>query len=271
LKTTLWRQNPQPLAACYENIVNRLTRQSIKEPFDRKIWRVMFLLLVAVVLAGLSVTANPQSAISSGDSSVALPNSPSENLDLSYVRPSQRTMLRNYSFDAFGPYPFVGAGLVAAFHQESNAPPEWRQGAEGYGKRFGSDFAIAAAATTARYGLSEAFKEDALYYRCECRGFLPRFSHAALSTLTARRGEDGHRVFSFPALVAPYAGTMTAVYGWYPDRFGAKDAFRMGNYSLLLYAAGNVSLEFFYSGPHSLLHRMHLNNAHGSPVEGSNK
>ena len=25
---------------------------------------------------------------------------------------------------------------------------------------------------------------------------------------------------------------MTAVYGWYPGRYGAKDAFRMGNYSL---------------------------------------
>jgi hypothetical protein len=91
-----------------------------------------------------------------------------------------------------------------------------------------------------------------------------------ISTFIARRGEDGHRVFSFPALVAPYAGTMTAVYGWYPDRYNAKDAFRMGNYSLLGYVAGNVALEFLYSGPHSLLHRMHLNNGHGAPDPGSN-
>ena len=63
---------------------------------------------------------------------------------------------------------------------------------------------------------------------------------------------------------------MTAVYGWYPDRFGAKDAFRMGNYSLLAYMGGNIALEFFYSGPHSLLSRMHLNNAHGSPDQGPN-
>jgi hypothetical protein len=89
--------------------------------------------------------------------------------------------------------------------------------------------------------------------------------------LTGRRGADGHRVFSFPALVAPYAGSMTAVYAWYPNRFGAKDAFRIGNYSLLAYAGENISLEFMYSGPHSLLARMHLNNAHGSPVEGPNK
>jgi hypothetical protein len=209
--------------------------------------------------------------LDSGDTSAVSASAPPEKLELSYVRPTQKTMLTNYSFDAFGPYPIVGAGLVAAINQESNAPPEWKQGFHGYSRRFGSDFAIAAVGTTTRYGLSEAFKQDALYYRCECGGFFPRLGHATLSTFTARRGEDGHRVFSLPALVAPYAGSMTAVYGWYPDRFGSKDAFRLGNYNLLVYMGENVLLEFVYSGPHSLLHRMHLNNAHGSPLEGPNK
>ena len=39
----------------------------------------------------------------------------------------------------------------------------------------------------------------------------------------------------------------------------------MGNYSLLGYIGSNIALEFFYSGPHSLLTRMHLNNGHGAP------
>jgi hypothetical protein len=86
-----------------------------------------------------------------------------------------------------------------------------------------------------------------------------------ISTFTARRGDDGHRAFSFSALLAPYAGTMTAAYGWYPGRYDARDAFRMGNYSLLAYAGGNIALEFTYSGPHSLLSRVHLNNPHGAP------
>jgi hypothetical protein len=63
---------------------------------------------------------------------------------------------------------------------------------------------------------------------------------------------------------------MIAVHFWYPDRFDAKDAFRMGNYSLLSYMGGNIALEFFYSGPHALISRMHLNNAHGSPDKGPN-
>jgi len=91
-----------------------------------------------------------------------------------------------------------------------------------------------------------------------------------ISTLTARRGRDGHRVFSLPALLAPYAGSMAAVYGWYPGRFGVKDAFRIGNYGLLSDMGENVALEFLYSGPHSLLSRMHLNNAHGAPDPGPN-
>jgi hypothetical protein len=192
-------------------------------------------------------------------------------LDLTYVRPTQRIEANNYVFDAFGPYPIAGAAMAAGINQFSNAPPEWHQGVEGYSRRFGSDFGIAVIGTTTRYGLAEALREDTLYYRCECRGLFPRVEHAMLSTLTARRGNDGHRVFSFPALVAPYAGAMTAVYGWFPNRFGAKDAFRMGNYSLLAYMGENISLEFFYSGPHSLLSRMHLNNMHAAPGPGPNQ
>jgi hypothetical protein len=190
--------------------------------------------------------------------------------DLSYVRTTEETKAINYAFDTFGPYPIVAAGVTAGINQFTNSPPEWGQGATGFGERFGSDFGTAAIATTAHYGLAEAFKEDTLYYRCECTGLFPRLGHAVISTITARHGENGHRAFSFSALAAPYAGSMIAVYAWYPDRFGAKDAFRMGNYSLLTFVGGNIALEFFYSGPHALITRLHLNNTHGSPIEGPN-
>ncbi len=234
---------------------------------------LLLLLLAVAAVVAFAFPARAQSSDGSRDSSSAavLPSSPdaTRQADLTYVRPTQKTKLHNYVFDAFGPYPIVGAGFAAGINQAYHTPPEWEEGAEGYGKRMGSDFAIAAVSTTTRYALAQAFHEDTLYYRCECKGFVPRLSHALLSTFTARRGDDGHRVFSFPSLVAPYAGTMTAVYGWYPDRYNAEDAFRMGNYSLLGYAGGNVALEFLYSGPHSLLSRMHLNNGHGAPPPAS--
>lgn len=227
------------------------------------------LLLVAVPV--LSLLAKAQTLTDSGDSAGAVVSATSAPPDLIYSRPTQRTKLRNYVFDAFGPYPFAGAALAAAIGQASDKPPAWKQGTKGYSKRFGSAFGIAAVSTTTRYGLAQAFKEDTLYYRCECKGVFPRLHHAVISTLTARRGEDGHRVFSFPALIAPYAGAMTAVYAWYPGRYNGKDAFRMGNYTMLGYVGGNIALELFYSGPHSLLHRMHLNNGHGAPDPSPNR
>ena len=236
-----------------------------------KVRHAKLLIAAAVVLLGQPFTANPQSLHDLGYSSASVASVTTMPPELPYVRPTQRTKVSNYIFDAFGPYPAVGAGFAAGINQLGNSPPEWKQGVEGYTKRFGSNFGIAAVSTTTRYGLSEAFKQDALYYRCDCRGALPRFGHAIISTFTARRELDGHRVFSLPALVAPYAGSMVAVNGWYPSRYGAKDAFRTGNYSLLTYMGQNVALEFFYRGPHSLLSRMHLNNAHGSPVPGPNQ
>ena len=230
--------------------------------------RAMLPILSIAVMVCMPAYVGSQSLNNSGDLSGTAVEPVAPRVEPPYLRPTQKTMIVNYAFDAYGPYPVAGAMFAAGINQLGNSPPEWRQGMEGYGRRFGSDFAIAAVGTTTRYGLAQAFREDTLYYRCECRGVLPRLSHAALSTLTSRRGVDGHRVFSIPALVAPYAGSMTAVYGWYPNRYGVKDGLRIGNYSLLSYMGGNIALEFLYSGPHSLLARLHLNNAHGSPVEG---
>jgi hypothetical protein len=216
----------------------------------------LWLFVIATFLA-LPVMANGQSLAPEESFSSALIAVQTEN-DVTYTRPTQATKLRNYAFDAFGPYPIVGAAIVAGVGQMDNTPAAWGQGAAGYSRRFGSDFGIAAISTTTRYALAGAFKEDTLYYRCECKGLLPRLSHA-----------DGHRAFSFSALVAPYAGTVTAVYAWYPDNYGARSALRMGNYNLLGSVGENILLEFFYSGPHSLRSRMHLNNTHAAPDPGS--
>jgi hypothetical protein len=232
--------------------------------------RIMPLLLAAAAVAALPEPAKAQSLVDSGNSSSAVVTTTPAPPDLSYLPPTGKMKLYNYVFDAFGPYPIVLAAGAAGINQAYNTPPEWEQGTVGYSKRFASDFGIAAVSTTTRYGLAQAFKEDTLYYRCECKGLFPRLRHAVTSTLTARRGDDGHRVFSFPALVAPYAGSMTAVYAWYPGRYNGKDAFRMGNYTMLGYVSGNIALEFLYSGPHSLLTRMHLNSAHAAPSPSAN-
>jgi len=191
-----------------------------------------------------------------------------------YHKPTEKEKLKNYAFDTFGPYAIIGSAAIAGIQQAETAnatphnsgiPPDWGQGWDSYGARVGSDFGIHLITQTARYSLAEVFREDTLYYRCECSGILPRLKHALISTVTARRGDDGHRVFSFPAIAAPYAGTEAAALLWYPGAdnlrprgFGPMDGFRMGNYNLLIQAGFNVALEFVYGGPHTLLGHRHV-------------
>jgi hypothetical protein len=227
-----------------------------------KMLRFVPWLFAVLCLDVLALSGSAQSTVASSASSSVTEDAPAPTIrhphpDLAYRRPTEKMKLRAYFFDAFGPYPIAGAAAIAGVNQAEGTPPEWGQGAEAYGQRFGSNLAIAAVTTTTRYGLAEIFREDTLYYRCECKGFFRRFQHAMISTVTARRGEDGHRQFSFPAVVAPYAGTMTAVYAWYPARYGPKDALRMGNYNLLAFAGENLALEFIYGGPHTLFSHFH--------------
>jgi hypothetical protein len=202
-------------------------------------------------------------------------NSARQQFDLTYHRPSEREKLRNYSFDTFGPYAFLGSALSAGIAQGETAskahnagiPPDWGQGWDSYGARVGSNFGINLFTQTARYSLAEAFREDTIFYRCECTGFVPRLKHALISTITARKGEDGHRVLSFPAIAAPYAGTEAAALLWYPSRYDAMDGARAGSYNLLAQAGLNLALEFIYGGPHTLLSHHHVpvvSNATGS-------
>jgi hypothetical protein len=225
---------------------------------------IFFALVSSALFTATPLTARSQSASATEGFSPPTTIVDSMNSKVIYIRPDERATVRKYIFDAYGPLPIAGAGVAAGVNQWNNSPPEWRQGAEGYAKRFGSDFGMAAISTTTRYGLSEALREDSSYYRCECRGLFPRLNHAVLSTVTARRGRDGHRVFSLSGIISPYAGSTVAVYGWYPERFGAKDALRLGNYSLLAFLGGNVALEFLYGGPHTLMSHMRGDNSAGS-------
>jgi hypothetical protein len=88
---------------------------------------------------------------------------------------------------------------------------------------------------------------------------LRRLEHASLSALIARKRTDGHPVFSVPGLAGPYAATMTAVYGWYPSRYDAMDAFRMGNYNLLGTVGSNITFEFLPRKVWKLMARFHVN------------
>ena len=128
--------------------------------------RLRLLLPAMLAFVALPALVRAQALADSEDSSGTAAGATPVLVDLTYSRPTGKMRLHNYFFDTFGPYPIVLSALAAGINQADKTPPEWKQGAAGYGKRFGSDFAIAAVTTTTRYALSRAFREDALYYRC---------------------------------------------------------------------------------------------------------
>ncbi len=222
-----------------------------------KISRIACLAILTASLAGgspsLMAQVNTPPPTPLADATAVMPRFSPNDLTslLVYQRPTQKQKLRLYEFDAFGPYAITKAILAGGIQQAENTPREWGGGAKPFAERVGSDFGIALVTTTARYGMAELLHEDAVYYPCRCKGFLHRARHAVVSTVTARHGEDGHIAFSFSGLASPYVGSMTAL-AWYPDRYGVKDGFRMGNYNLAFVALENLALEFVYGGPHSM-------------------
>jgi hypothetical protein len=172
---------------------------------------------------------------------------------LVYSPPSGDQKFRNFLWNAIGPVAFAGASLAGAIDQGADFPHQWGQGANAYAVRVASNLGISLVSATSEYAIAEAFGEDTAYYRCTCRGFFPRFWHAAMSTVAARRGEDGHYAFSPALTVSPFIGPMVAANTWIPSRDGSDLGAHMGAYNLLGQFAQNEALEFLYGGPHTLL------------------
>src|ERR1700730_10873681 len=109
--------------------------------------RIVPFLMAVSLAAVLAPRGTAQSAAGEGSASsnVVSPFSSSSHthVDLTYTRPTERTKIHNYFFDAFGPYPIAGAAILGAVNQANNTPPEWGQGFKAYGERVGSDFGIA--------------------------------------------------------------------------------------------------------------------------------
>jgi hypothetical protein len=164
-----------------------------------------------------------------------------------FQMPSARERFHRYLLDAYGPAALLGAAITAGTDQPANAPPEWKQGAAGFERRFGSRFGQFAVAETARFGLATMLHEDTTYRPCECRAVLPRLGHALLASFTARSA-DGHRVFSVPDLAAPYAGGLVATGAWYPARYGPKDGIRLGTWAIGIHTGVNIVREFLPRG-----------------------
>lgn len=187
------------------------------------------------------------------NSKPAKPHKETPQQQSAYVRPDFHQRVRSDLLSTFGPAQVSRVVFGAAFSHADDVPPEWGQGWGAYGERLASHFGSSLAEGTTNFVLGEALGLDTKYYPCTCRGVWPRIKHALISSVTARTGEDGHRVFSLPSVGSPYAGAF-ATLAWYPPRYNVKDAFRTGNYYLLDEVGMKLALEFL----HPVLKKFHI-------------
>ena len=162
-----------------------------------------------------------------------------------YVFPSGRQRLNRYVWETFGPLSLIGVGVAAGIDQGQNDPPEWKQGASGYGKRFASRMGQYAIEQTTSYGLSEAFRLDTGFEKSQRHGFSARLGDALIQNVTSRT-RTGKRIISAPRLAGAYVGGLVPALTWYPSRFSYKDGLREGTYSLAAGFVINAMREFIF-------------------------
>lgn len=206
----------------------------------------IYIATAAILLAVPAARAQqPAGVTTKGSTSPQSPQSDPNNLPTAaaYSRPTASERFADFGREAIGPVTIIKTVGVAGVLQAQNSPPDWGQGAVGFGDRVGSEYGRFLADSASRYLIAAALGQDAKYYRCQCTGFGHRLGHALKASFTARAGDDGHYVFSSAPIAAPYVGSFTQL-AWYPDRYGWKDAVRSGSYGYLYGIGGNLFREF---------------------------
>jgi len=118
---------------------------------------------------------------------------------------TQRERTRLYFKTMVNPLGFAKAGFSAGIDQWNDKPPEWEQGASGYGKRFANIEGQYAIQRTTTFGLSSALHEDNRYFNSGKKAMWPRIEYALTSGILARH-DDGDRYISISQLGGVAAG-----------------------------------------------------------------
>ena len=147
--------------------------------------------------------------------------------------------------DSIDPVTFLATGFSAGIDQAENADPSYGQGAEGYGRRFGAEFAGQATSTFFKdFAYPWIFSEDPRYYRLAHGPARRRMFHAMEHAVVAHR-DNGKRMFNF----SEWLGTTSTVVlsnTYHPDNErGFSPAAQQVAYSILQDMGFDLLREFW--------------------------
>ncbi len=147
--------------------------------------------------------------------------------------------------DSSDPVTFLSSGFYAGIDQAEDTDPSYGQGAAGYGRRFGAEYA--GQATSRFFGdfaYPSIFSEDPRYYRLAHGSARKRFFHA-LGHVVVGHHDNGDAMFNF----SEWLGTASAVVlsnTYHPDnRRGFSPAAQRVGYNFLQDMGFDVLREFW--------------------------
>lgn len=198
----------------------------------------------------------PPSAGKSSDRLVyVIPNNRTVEHQRAFARISVGTKFKLSAEDAFDPYGLVSAGVNAGVEQATNDHPQYGQGAAGFGKRYGADFADEATSELLGGGVYPAlFHQDPRYFRMEYGSVWTR-SLYAFSRSVWTKDDIGELEFNGSSVLGDYSAAVISNF-YYPktDRTFPQ-TFQRGSILLLEDSAFNLLKEFWPDLHERLRHR----------------
>jgi len=172
-----------------------------------------------------------------------LPDAP-QRLPLEARRMTLGERFRIYRHSLFNPDSALAPAFGAALAQASNEPPEWGQGASGFGTRLASGYGRMVIGRTIRFGVAALDHEDPRFHYSNQSGFWRRFRYASAHYVVAR-SDDGGRVPAYSRFAGAYGAAFIAN-AWYPEsRANTGHALMRGSTALAAGYAWNVFREFW--------------------------
>ena len=102
--------------------------------------------------------------------------------------------LKLFFKDTFSPLSLVRSAASAGWGQWRNSPHQWKQGGEGYGRRYASSYAQHIVNATLMFGTSNMFHEDNRYIPSGQSGVGTRVGYALKNSFLARHSDGAWRV-----------------------------------------------------------------------------
>jgi hypothetical protein len=155
---------------------------------------------------------------------------------------SERLKIYGSSFTK--PEGLIGPALGAGVGQLRDTPPEWGQGAEGFGERLASGYGRSLIARTVAFGVAAADHEDSRFVPSKESGIWRRTRHAVVGTFVSRTRNGG----TMPA-ISRFAGVYSAAFianAWEPpSQANTAHALERGSTALLSSVGWHVFEEFW--------------------------